>query len=135
MLHVSGYSLLREPIAHAALRAAELARAEGARVSVDVASWTLADDAFRARLRELAPDVLFAGERERQAVGALGATWVVKRGADGIVVDGEPFPAAATEVVDPTGAGDALAAGYLLGGPRLGLEAAARCCAKLGAMP
>jgi len=135
VLHVSGYSLLREPIAHAALRAAELARAEGARVSVDVASWTLADDAFRARLRELAPDVLFAGERERQAVGALGATWVVKRGADGIVVDGEPFPAAATEVVDPTGAGDALAAGYLLGGPRLGLEAAARCCAKLGAMP
>jgi sugar/nucleoside kinase (ribokinase family) len=37
--------------------------------------------------------------------------------------------------VDTTGAGDALAAGFLIGGPELGLDAAARCCAKLGAMP
>jgi sugar/nucleoside kinase (ribokinase family) len=38
-------------------------------------------------------------------------------------------------VVDTTGAGDALAAGYLVGGAELGLEAAARCCAQPGAMP
>jgi sugar/nucleoside kinase (ribokinase family) len=44
-------------------------------------------------------------------------------------------PAVPVEVVDATGAGDALAAGFLVGGPQLGLEAAARCCAKLGAMP
>ena len=60
---------------------------------------------------------------------------VLKRGADGIVVDGRAYPARPTTLVDATGAGDALAAGFLVGGPELGLEAAARCCAKLGAMP
>src|SRR5436190_4127668 len=39
-LHLSGYSLMREPIAGAATRTAELARAHGARVSVDLSSWT-----------------------------------------------------------------------------------------------
>src|SRR4051812_44533527 len=38
--HVSGYALLREPISHAALLAARLARERGARISVDVAAWT-----------------------------------------------------------------------------------------------
>jgi sugar/nucleoside kinase (ribokinase family) len=38
-------------------------------------------------------------------------------------------------VIDSTGAGDALAAGYLLGGPELAAQAAARCVAKAGAMP
>jgi ribokinase len=38
-------------------------------------------------------------------------------------------------VVDSTGAGDALAAGFLVGGPELAREAAARCVARLGAMP
>jgi sugar/nucleoside kinase (ribokinase family) len=45
------------------------------------------------------------------------------------------LPAAAVEVVDATGAGDALAAGFLVGGPELAVEAAARCVGKLGAMP
>src|SRR4051794_19173540 len=128
-LHVSGYSLLREPIAAAALRAGELARAHGASVSVDVSTFTLVDDEFRARLRALAPEVVFASERERAAVGELPATWVVKRGADGLEVDGRVFASVATDVVDTTGAGDALAAGFLVGGAELGLEAAARCCA------
>jgi ribokinase len=44
-------------------------------------------------------------------------------------------PAAPAEVVDSTGAGDALAAGFLVGGTELAAEAAARCVAKLGAMP
>ena len=134
-LHLSGYSLHREPIASAALRAAELARDTGARVSIDLAAWTAIDDVFRGRLDRLAPDLVFANEREREVLGDFEATWVVKRGADGIVVDGEAFPAVPTELVDPTGAGDALAGGYLAGGAALGLEAAARCCAKLGAMP
>jgi sugar/nucleoside kinase (ribokinase family) len=38
-------------------------------------------------------------------------------------------------VVDTTGAGDALAAGMLVGGVEVGLAAAARCVAQLGAMP
>jgi sugar/nucleoside kinase (ribokinase family) len=134
-LHLSGYALMREPIAFAALRATELARAGGARISVDLSSWTLIDDPFRARVRELAPDVVFASERERETFGELDARWVVKRGAAGIVVDGQTFAARPTDAVDPTGAGDALAAGFLVGGVELGLDAAARCCAKLGTMP
>jgi sugar/nucleoside kinase (ribokinase family) len=63
---------------------------------------------------------------------------VVKRGARGILVLGEErleLPAGGGAVVDATGAGDALAAGFLVGGPELAVEAAARCVAKLGAMP
>jgi len=135
VLHLSGYSLLREPIASAAVDAARLARAHGGTVAVDVSTWTLVDDAFRARLRALAPDVVFATEREQEAVGELETRWVLKRGAHGLSVDGRHYPAAATTVVDTTGAGDALAAGFLIGGPELGLEAAARCCGRMGAMP
>ena len=135
MLHISGYSLLRSPLADAAIVATALARGFGATVSVDVSTWTLVDDRFRARLRELAPDLVFASERERDAVGPLDARWVLKRGAKGLSVDGQDHPAVATSVVDATGAGDALAAGFLIGGAGLGLEAAARCCAQLGAMP
>jgi sugar/nucleoside kinase (ribokinase family) len=39
-LHISGYALLAAPIDAAALRAAELARANGARISVDLSAWT-----------------------------------------------------------------------------------------------
>jgi ribokinase len=135
VLHLSGYSLLRDPIASASVAAATLAREHGARVAVDISTWTLVDDAFRARVRAIAPDVVFATEAERDAVGALDTQWVVKLGARGLDVDGSSYPSVATEVVDTTGAGDALAAGYLIGGAQLGLEAAARCCAQLGAMP
>lgn len=134
-LHLSGYSLLREPLAAAAVAAAGHARHHGARVSVDVSTFTLVDDAFRARVREVAPDVVFANDRERAALGELETTWVEKRGAAGIVVDGREHPAPSVEVVDATGAGDALAAGFLVGGADLGLAAAARCCAQMGAMP
>ena len=135
VLHLSGYSLLREPICSAALAAATAARGHGALVAVDVSTWSLVDDAFRERLRRLEPDVVFATEREQDVVGALETRWVLKRGALGIRVDGVDHPAAASEVVDTTGAGDALAAGFLVGGAALGLEAAAHCCARLGAMP
>jgi ribokinase len=137
VLHVSGYSLLRDPLASAALRAGELARAGGALVSLDVSTWTLVDEDFRQRARVLAPDTIFASERERDALGdqAGDVRWVIKRGAAGITADGAEHGALRVNVVDPTGAGDALAAGVLVGGPALGLEAAARCCAKLGAMP
>jgi sugar/nucleoside kinase (ribokinase family) len=135
VLHVSGYALLRDPIAGAALEAARLARARGARVSLDVSSSTLPDDAFRARARELAPDVTFATEREQEAAGLLDTAWVLKRGARGLTVGGRDYPAVETQVVDTTGAGDALAAGFLVGGPELAVETAARCCARAGAMP
>jgi sugar/nucleoside kinase (ribokinase family) len=39
------------------------------------------------------------------------------------------------DVVDTTGAGDALAAGWIVGGTDLALEAAARCVRRVGSMP
>ena len=135
VLHISGYSLLRGPLAESAIAAAALARARGARVSVDVSTWTLVDDGFRDRLRNLEPDLVFATERERDTVGAVESSWVIKRGAQGLLAEGREYPAVAATVVDTTGAGDALAAGFLIGGPELGLAAAARCCGQLGAMP
>jgi sugar/nucleoside kinase (ribokinase family) len=135
VLHLSGYSLLREPIAAAAVAATRAARGHDAHVSVDLSTWTLVDDAFRTRINEIVPDIVFANEREREAVGELDTRWVMKRGADGVHVDGRDYDAHPTHVIDTTGAGDALAAGFLIGGVELGLEAAARCCSQLGAMP
>ena len=135
VLHISGYALLREPIASAAAAAAGHARAYGGTVSVDVSAWTLVDDAFRARVVAVAPELVFATELEQDAVGALDTRWVLKRGARGLSVDGSDYPAVDVEVVDTTGAGDALAAGFLVGGPELGVATASRCCAQMGAMP
>ena len=151
VLHISGYALVREPICAAALRAARLARKEGARISVDVAAWTeirrFGPVRFRELLDELAPDVLFATEAEWELLGGAylsAPTGVLKRGARGCsVFTGDAkldFAALDVEAVDPTGAGDALAAGFLLGGSleeaaRRGIEAAARCVAKVGSLP
>jgi ribokinase len=145
VLHLSGYSLMRSPIDAAARRAAELARANGARVSVDLSAWTRIREfgpaAFRERLDGVAPDVVFANEPEWEILGgvyALAATAVIKRGSRGVRVVGEQeaeLPPVPGEVVDATGAGDALAAGFLVGGPQLAVETAARCIAKLGAVP
>jgi sugar/nucleoside kinase (ribokinase family) len=145
VLHLSGYSLMRSPIDGAALRAAELSRGAGARISVDLSAWTRIREfgprAFRERIEALSPDVVFANEAEWEIVGgayALARTAVVKRGARGIAVFGETeadLEAATGEVIDATGAGDALAAGFLVGGPELAVETAARCVAQMGAMP
>jgi sugar/nucleoside kinase (ribokinase family) len=151
VLHLSGYALLRDPIAATALLAARLARERGARVSVDVAAWTeirnYGPAQFRELLDELAPEVLFATEAEWELLGGAYLTapvGVLKRGARGCTVftpDAKlDFAAVDAEVVDPTGAGDALAAGFLVGGSleeaaRRGLEAAARCVAKVGSLP
>jgi ribokinase len=132
---------VRSPIDEAGAKAAGAVRAQGGRVSVDLASASLirayGPELLVRRLELLAPEVLFATDDELEALGAdaPAATVVRKRGADGIEVNGSQLPAIETQVVDSTGAGDALAAGYLVGGPELALEAAARCVAKLGAMP
>jgi sugar/nucleoside kinase (ribokinase family) len=140
--HVSGYALMREPVRHAALRAVELARAHDARVSVDLSSWSAIRDsgldAFREAVRATAPDVVFANEEEERLVGRalVEASWILKRGARGCSFDGDEREALPVdEAVDSTGAGDALAAGWIVGGPDLALEAAASCVRHLGAMP
>jgi len=120
VLHVSGYAL-------DAARRPGVAR----RVSVDLASWTVIEEAgpdlFRERLAELDPDVVFAGLREFEALGGdVPAGEVVRKWE---------LPRPAGIAVDSTGAGDAFAAGFLVGGLELGLEAAARCVATVGALP
>jgi len=140
-LHVSGYALLREPIRFAAAAAIAHARAAGARVSIDLSSWSVIRDygpeLFRADLERLRPDVVFANADEDEIVGGPieGAAWILKRGAAGASFDGVEREALPVEVVDSTGAGDAFAAGWLVGGPDLALEVAARCVGQAGSMP
>ena len=142
-LHISGYALLASPIDDAAMRAAELARSRGARVSIDLSAWTRirahGPERFREQLATLAPEVVFGNEGEWDELGLVSGMRVVKRGPHGFdVVRGgvtERCQARDTSVMDTTGAGDALAAGFLVGGPELALEAAARCVAQPGAMP
>jgi sugar/nucleoside kinase (ribokinase family) len=135
VLHISGYCLLHEPMAEAAIEAARLAP----RVTVDLASAhdieIVGANWFAARLAALGPDLAFATEVERAAVPEFDTTWVIKLGARGASFPEGLYPAPAVVAVDTTGAGDALAAGYLVGGPKLAIEAAARSVGLIGAMP
>ena len=142
-LHISGYSLVATPIDDAAVRAAQLAHAAGAQVSVDLSASTRIRSFGAARFREklgaVAPQIVFGNEAEWDELGDVAATCIVKRGAGGFdVVRGDEVrrcQARDVPVVDTTGAGDALAAGFLVGGAELAAEAAARCVAQVGAMP
>jgi sugar/nucleoside kinase (ribokinase family) len=138
-LHLSGYSLMREPIGAAAERAVELARAAGARISVDLSSVNVIRefgiDRLAKRFVRIRPDVVFGNEAEHAELHVPSQNRVVKRGARGATFDSEDLPPVPGEVVDTTGAGDALAAGYLVGGPKAAMEAAARCVANLGTLP
>ena len=149
-LHLSGYSLLRSPIDGAARRAVREARAAGARVSVDLSSWSAIRDfgpaAFQECLAVIAPDVVFANVEELEVMGKPPQVpvLVIKRGSEGCEVrwpgGREVLPAIPATVVDTTGAGDAFAAGFLLGdsasdAAERGLAAAAECVANVGAMP
>jgi sugar/nucleoside kinase (ribokinase family) len=80
--------------------------------------------------------VIFATQAEAALLGAdLTDRLVIKLGEAGVRVAGRRYPARPTVAVDATGAGDAFAAGYLIGGVDLGLTAAARAVATMGGMP
>jgi ribokinase len=144
-LHLPAYSLVSEPVAGAARAAAAAAAARGARLSVDLSSTAALTRYGPARfarlLAELRPDVIFGNEAEADLIGPLApgpgrpAELVVKLGAAGVRAGGHVYPAVPTRAVDATGAGDAFAAGYLVGGVTLGLAAAARAVATMGGMP
>ncbi|MPZ27857.1 MAG: ribokinase [Micromonosporaceae bacterium] len=168
-LHLSGYALLDRGSRAAGRHALAAAAGRGLTTSVDAASagplrrvgparflgWVRGVDLLLANAAEAA--LLTAGTAAggpadpvscaRALAGAATAA-VVKLGSAGAlwagsggVVRGEPLPATA---VDPTGAGDAFAAGLLAGwlagaGPAAALRAGARlgaeAVARLGARP
>lgn len=149
-LHLSAYSLVREPARGAAFAAARSARARSARISLDLSSTAaIAEygvDPFFRLMRELGPDLVLGNEAEAALLGVgqagqgligelPGTELIVKLGARGVLAGGRVHPAAPAEAADATGAGDAFAAGYLVGGVALGLSAAARAVATIGAMP
>ena len=135
-LHLPAYSLVSWPVRDAALAAA----GQVAHRSLDLSSTAAVTEFGVGRFRELAarlaPDVVFGTEAEAAMVGDIpGAEMVVKLGPDGARVGGRVYPAVAATPVDSTGAGDAFAAGYLVGGVDLALRAAARAVSRMGAMP
>jgi sugar/nucleoside kinase (ribokinase family) len=138
-LHLSGYSLMGEPIGAAAERAVELARGAGARISVDLSSVNLIREFGREELAQrfarTRPDVVFGNEAEHAELPIETDLQVIKRGPGGATIGGRDLLPVKGEVIDTTGAGDALAAGYLVGGAELAMEAAARCVGRLGTMP
>ena len=146
-LHVSGYLLLRAPDPAMLIRAADVARGAGVRVAVDLASAAMIDTygapALWALVEGLEPSVVFGNEGEWDVVGvspaSIGAEAVVKRGPLGstFLAGGRQTALGVVPgpVVDVTGAGDALAAGYFVGGPEMAMRTAARCIAQTGAQP
>jgi sugar/nucleoside kinase (ribokinase family) len=135
-LHLPAYSLIGEPLGRAGARAVELAREQGALVSVDLASMVplLARGrrAAHALIDGVKPDLLFATAAEAEALLGryrpealldLAPMAVVKRGSKGATVlareGGEQlrFEVATEHVTatDTTGAGDAFDAGFLVG--------------------
>ena len=146
-LHVSGYLLLRAPDPAVVIRAADAARRGGARIAVDLASAamikTYGAQSLWALVEALEPSIVFGNEGEWDVVGvppgSLPTEAVVKRGplgatflAGGVQTSLQVAPG---RVVDVTGAGDALAAGYFVGGAEMAMLAAARCISQTGAQP
>ncbi len=147
-LHVSGYALFRGRDADAVVRLVERARRLGARLSVDLSSATLIEEYSDRAAREvlldaIRPDLVFGTLAEWSALRldaqAAGFVAVRKDGAAGVEVfergRRSHHAAPLVEVVDATGAGDAFAAGYLVGGIDAAVEAAASCLTKTGAFP
>jgi ribokinase len=147
-LFISGYALLRTDDPQRVVETAAVARAHGTRIAVDLSSASMLThfgaDAFSSLCRAVRPSVVFATDAEwATSPGGFGsggtAVLVLKHGQHGasFVIDGVCDDRAPEQgpVVDVTGAGDALAAGFLTGGVDLAMQAAARCVARRGAQP
>jgi sugar/nucleoside kinase (ribokinase family) len=133
LLHLPTYSLLDHPLGDAGVRAAELAHAAGALVTVDLSSsgplLAVGQRAAVDVVRSARPDLLFAAGIEARALASsdeglldLAGIVVLKRGSEGVTIlhrDGGPagrieVAAKTVAVSDTTGAGDAFDAGFIL---------------------
>jgi len=124
VLHISAYALLNSTFAPVVVRAVDQARAQGAAISLDVASFEHARRLATGPYAALAPDVTFSNIDESAVLFPPGTTIdfglvVHKRGAHPTLLQGPgdlseqvPVPPV-TNVVDTTGAGDAMAGGFL----------------------
>jgi sugar/nucleoside kinase (ribokinase family) len=134
LVHIPTYSLLDHPLGDAGKRAAELAHAAGALVTVDLSSTgpllAFGLSAAIEIVRGAKPDLLFATGTEARALGSsdealldIAPIVVLKRGPKGATVlyrEGAAVrrlevAARAVSTSDTTGAGDAFDAGFILG--------------------
>jgi sugar/nucleoside kinase (ribokinase family) len=135
ILYVGGYLVLPSLRQHALADRFRLAREHGTTVVLDVVVPTDQADLSLDDVRELLPltDYFLPNEDEARAltgepepreqaeriVGAGARTVVIKRGADGVFVrgggDAFELPAPPIDAVEPSGAGDAFAAGLAAG--------------------
>jgi ribokinase len=155
-VHITAWSLFTDPPRAAAVQAAQVAKAAGATVSFDPASYQmiseLGEREFARITAELPVDLLLpnrdegmalTGEREPPAIArALRARYpdaivVLKLDSDGCYVSAgdhiQHYPTAEVAVVDATGAGDAFDAAFIARYHRDGdLAAAARLANSIG---
>jgi len=152
LLHVPGYSLFTEPLASAARAAIRAVREAKGMLAVDLSSAAGLRAFGPARmayvLARIRPEVVFATEGEAATLGvaleSLAQVPVVKLGRAGCRVFGRTIPAPDVKAIDPTGAGDALAAAFCvawLGGAtpveaaERGVQAASESVTLAGARP
>lgn len=120
LLHVPAYSLFLEPLASAARAAVRAVRESGGMLSVDLSSASGLRSFGPSRmayvLARLKPELLFATRAEAATLAVplerLAQVPVLKLGAEGCEVFGRVVAAPRSRTVDPTGAGDALAAAF-----------------------
>jgi sugar/nucleoside kinase (ribokinase family) len=164
VLHLTGYSLLDGPRAPGVRELIDRAHAAGVTVSLNPGSAGFINDFGPAEFLAgiMGADILFANvneaallcaetlpERMAQALSARYGLAVITQGADSVLVSqgGEKaisVPVPTVRLVDPTGAGDAMAAGFLnswiverdiLAATQAGILVAARAVMLMGGRP
>jgi sugar/nucleoside kinase (ribokinase family) len=119
LVHIPAYSLFHEPLSGAAASAVAHARRQGALLAVDLSSVAglleYGPSRMVGELGRMRPDLLFGTAAEAETLGGidtLARICVIKLGAAGCQIGSRRITAPTVDVVDPTGAGDAFAAGF-----------------------